>query len=379
MDFQLTESQQMLQDSAQRFMRQQHGFEQRRALLKEGNGLHPSLWQTFAEMGWLALPYPEDQGGLDGSYRDLVQLMSCFGEGLTVEPYSANVLLAGQLISALGSEAQQAALLGPMLAGELQLAFAHDEPGRRFALDARTLVATREGDGHVDGYVLNGDKAVVLNGDKAGQLVVSARLGESTLLFVVPADVSGLSRRNYPTVDGGSAADLHFDGVTLPASALLGADTDQCDAIEVALDKALLGLCAEAVGIMAALVSDTVEYCKTRKQFGTPISAFQVLQHRMVDMFMRTEQSRALLEMAAIQADSAAPAEARQALSSLKAWLGSAARYVGQQAVQLHGGMGVTEELRVGHYFKRLTLIQELLGNEDWHLRRLDRLMGEAA
>ncbi|MBZ2187881.1 acyl-CoA dehydrogenase family protein [Alcanivorax sp. JB21] len=375
MDFQLTESQQMLQDSAQRFMRQQHGFEQRRALLKEGAGLHAALWQTFAEMGWLALPYPEDQGGLDGSHRDLVQLMSCFGEGLTVEPYSANVLLAGQLISALGSPEQQAALLSPMLTGDMQLAFAHDEPGRRFALDARLLTAARDG----DQYRLSGDKAVVLNGDKAQQLVVSARLGEATLLFVVPADAKGLSRRDYPTVDGGSAADLHFDGVTLPASALLGDEQDQSAAIEVALDKALLGLCAEAVGIMAALVSDTVEYCKTRKQFGTPISTFQVLQHRMVDMFMRTEQSRALLEMAAIQADNAAPAEAREALSSLKAWLGSAARYVGQQAVQLHGGMGVTEELRVGHYFKRLTLIQELLGNEDWHLRRLDRLMTEAA
>ena len=375
MDFQLTESQQMLQDSAQRFMRQQHGFEQRRALLKEGSGLHPSLWQTFAEMGWLALPYPEDQGGLDGSHRDLVQLMSCFGEGLTVEPYSANVLLAGQLVSALGDEAQHAALLAPMLSGEMQLAFAHDEPGRCFALDARSLVVVREG----DDYVLSGDKAVVLNGDRAQQLVVSARLGEATLLFVVPADASGVSRRNYPTVDGGSAADLHFDRVTLPASALLGNETDQRTAIEAALDKALLGLCAEAVGIMAALIGDTVEYCKTRKQFGTPISSFQVLQHRMVDMFMRTEQSRALLDMAAIQADSATPTEARQALSSLKAWLGSAARYVGQQAVQLHGGMGVTEELRVGHYFKRLTLIQQLLGNEDWHLRRLDRLASDAA
>lgn len=373
MDFQLSEFQQMLRDSAQRFVRQQHAFEQRRALLKEGAGLHPALWQQFAELGWLALPFAEDQGGLGGQHRDLVQIMEAFGEGLVVEPYVANVLLAGTLIARCGAPEQIGDLLEPMMGGTMQLAFAHDEAGRRFASDARGVVATEDG----DSVVLSGSKSRVLNGDQAQQLVVSARLGDDTALFVVPAGADGVQRRAWPVVDGASAAEIDFDQVRIPASARLGSG-DACDHISAAQDMALLGLCAEAVGMLQALVRDTVEYTRTRKQFGVPISSFQVLQHRMVDMFMRAEQASALLDMAAIQMDAGDGAAGQAALSTLKAWLGSAGRLVGQQAVQLHGGMGVTEELRVGHYFKRLTLIEQLLGNEDWHLRRLDRLSSAA-
>ncbi|WP_111656599.1 acyl-CoA dehydrogenase family protein [Isoalcanivorax indicus] len=373
MDFQLSEFQQMLRDSAQRFVRQQHAFEQRRALLKESAGLHPALWQQFAELGWLALPFPEDKGGLGGQHRDLVQIMEAFGEGLVIEPYVANVLLAGTLIARCGSSAQVSELLEPMVAGALQLAFAHDEAGRRFSNDVQAVTATQDG----DEVILQGSKSRVLNGDQAEQLVVSARLGDDVALFVVPANHQGVQRQAWAAVDGASGAEIHFDTVRIPAAARLGSADARAD-ISAAQDLALLGLCAEAVGMLQALVRDTVEYTRTRKQFGVPISSFQVLQHRMVDMFMRAEQASALLDMAAIQMDAADATAGQTALSTLKVWLGSAGRLVGQQAVQLHGGMGVTEELRVGHYFKRLTLIEQLLGNEDWHLRRLDRLSSAA-
>lgn len=374
MDFQLTESQQMLRDSAQRFIRQQHGFEQRRALLAESAGLHPGVWQQFAELGWLALPFAEAQGGLDGSARDLIQVMEAFGEGLVVEPYQANVLLAGTLLAHCGTPEQINGPLEMMLGGALQLAFAHDEPGRRFGSPPRDVIARRDGDViRLDGY-----KSRVLNGDQADLIIVSAVYQGETALFAVPADAEGLTRTPWPAVDGSSAAEIHFQHVRLPDDARLNGG-DASDAIEAAQDMALLGLCAEAVGMLQALVKDTVEYSQTRKQFGVPIGSFQVLQHRMADMFMRTEQAAALLDMAAIQMDTGTPTEARAALSALKAWLGDAGRLAAQQAVQLHGGMGVTEELRVGHYFKRLTLIEQLLGNTDWHLRRLDQLTGGQA
>lgn len=372
MDFSLNEDQQMLQDSILRFIQDAHDFETRRKWLKQNPGLTPQLWQQFADLGWLALPFPESAGGYGGGARDLCVLMEAFGRGLVVQPYVANVLLAGHCLLR-GNEQQQQTHLEPMIAGTQQLALAHQEPGVRHS-PSYVAVAAEKND---KGYVLDGQKSIVLNGDQAQWLLVSARTtgqhtdAEGISLFLVPADANGVTRQCYPTADGMSAADIRLDHVQVAAEALIGNEHQALPIIEQAMDKATLAICAEAVGCMDNLVKQTVEYCNTRQQFGVPIGKFQVLQHRMVDMFIYTEQARAMTDLAAMQADGDDINEAQASLSALKAFIGQASRYTAQQAVQLHGGMGITDELAVGHYFKRLTAIGLLFGDSHWHKRRL--------
>lgn len=372
MDFSYTEEQNLLRDSVRKWVQDTYVFERRRRQLKEHGGFDPANWAQMAELGWLALPFAEEDGGLGGSLLDVTLLTESFGQGLVVEPYLANVMLAGNIIRRAGSPAQRAALLPGLIDGSRQFALAHTEPGSRAALQAVQTRAARDG----NGWRLTGEKAVVLNGDVADTFVVVARTGggerdaDGISLFVVDGRAEGLSRHPFRTFDGFRAAELALSDVHVADDALLGEVGCGLAVLETVVDEATVALCAEAIGIMETLYKGTVEYTRTRKQFGVPIGSFQVLQHRMVDMFIQHEQARSLLLMAAIRLAEDDPVVARRAVSALKAYCGKAGRYVGQQSVQLHGGMGMTDEFMVGHAFKRLTAIDLMFGNEDFHLRR---------
>jgi alkylation response protein AidB-like acyl-CoA dehydrogenase len=322
----------------------------------------------LTELGMTALPVPEAQGGFDGSAVDMMVVMHELGRGLVIEPYFATVLGVQFLKLAGGRET----LLEEVAAGKLKLACALGEKQARY--DLFDIAATAQaGDG---AYVLNGAKAVVLHGAQADQLIVSVRTGGGRRdtggisLFVVPADAEGVSRREYRTLDGQRAADITLTNVKVPASALLGKEGEGWNILDAAADYGATLLCAEAVGSMEALNAATLEYLKTRQQFGVPIGKFQALQHRMADMFMQMEQARSMATLAAVKVASADPEERRRTVSAAKARIGQAAKYVGQQAVQLHGGMGVTDELPAAHHFKRLTMIELTLGDSDYHLAR---------
>jgi pimeloyl-CoA dehydrogenase small subunit len=366
MDFNYTEEQLALQDTLRRFIAKDYGFEHRRAMSRSADGFDRAAWKTYADFGILALPFPEDVGGLDGNAVDTMLVMEMLGRGLALEPYLSTVVLCGGLLRDAGSAAQKAALLPQLAAGELMLALAHFEPGSRYALDQVATTATAN---HA-GWTLDGSKAVVLAAPSADRLIVSARDGVGLSLFLVDAKASGVRLRSYPTQDGARAADITFSAVQVGPEALLGPAGGALALIERAVDQANAALCAEAVGIMAALNEVTLEYLKTRKQFGVPIGKFQALQHRMADMVIATEQARSMAILAAVRADDTDADERRRAIAAAKAYVLQSARLVGQQAVQLHGGMGVTDELNVGHYFKRLTMIGLTFGDVDYHLGR---------
>jgi alkylation response protein AidB-like acyl-CoA dehydrogenase len=372
MDFSFTQEQALLADSVEKFVQNDYSFEARRAITATDAGFSADNWRTFAELGWLGVPFPEADGGFGGSAVDTMILMEQFGKGLVVEPYLASIVLAGGALKLAGSAAQKEALLGSLIDGSIQAALAFVEPQGRFNLADLTTAAEAEG----DGYRLNGFKSVVLNGPAADFFVVTARTSggqrdqQGVSLFIVPADAEGVSRRDYPTVDAFRASEVTFDNVRLEADALLGPQDQAYPVIEQVIDEGILAVGSEAVGCMEVLYKATVEYCKTREQFGQPIGKFQVLQHRMVDMFMEHEQSKSLMYMAAMRLDEGYDDEAKKAVSAFKVQVGKSGRFVAQGAVQLHGGMGMTDELNVGHYFKRLTTIDTLFGNVDFHLKR---------
>ena len=366
MNFEYTEEQIALQDTLRRFFSRDYGFEHRRTVAASADGFDRSAWKTHAELGLLALPFPSDQGGLDGSAIDVQLVMELLGRGLALEPYLATVVLCGSLIRDSATATQREAVLPAIAGGEALLALAHYEPGQRYDSDRIATTATRAG----TGWRLDGAKAVVLGAPSADRFIVSAVAAEGLSLFLVDAGAPGLAVRGYPTQDGARAGDLQLAGVEVAADALVGKAGDGLEAVERALDHANAALCAEAVGIMGALNEITLEYLKTRKQFGVPIGKFQALQHRMADMVIATEQARSMATLAAVRADSKDPAERRRAVSAAKAYVLQSARLVGQQAVQLHGGMGVTDELIVSHYFKRLTMIGLTFGDMDFHLGR---------
>jgi pimeloyl-CoA dehydrogenase small subunit len=376
MDFSFSEEQTLLSDSVERFIQNDYAFEDRQKLLRTEAGFSTDNWKTFAELGWLGVPFAEEDGGFGGSAVDTMILMEQFGRGLVVEPYLASVILAGGALKIAGSRAQKADLLAGLIDGSKQAALAFAEPQGRFNLADLTTTASAE----EKGYRLNGYKCVVLNGPAAGFFVVSARTsGEQrdrggVTLFIVPADAKGVSRRDYPTVDGFRASEVTFEDVLLDADAVLGEVNEGYPVIEQVIDEGILAIGSEAVGCMEVLYKATVEYCKTREQFGQPIGKFQVLQHRMVDMFMEHEQSKSLMYMAAMRMDEGYDDEAKKAVSAFKVQVGKSGRFVAQGAVQLHGGMGMTDELNVGHYFKRLTMIDTLFGNVDFHLKRFGAL-----
>ena len=366
MDFNYTEEQLALQDTLRRFVARDYSFEHRRALTKSADGFDRNAWKTFADFGILALPFDEDFGGLNGNAVDTMLVMEMLGRGLALEPYVSTVVLCGGLIRDAGNTAQKEALLPAIATGELMLALAHHEAGGRYALDHVATTATPSG----NGWQLDGAKAVVLGAPSADQLIVSARDDKVLSLFLVNAGTPGVSMRAYPTQDGARAADVKLSAVSVDADALLGPAGGALPIIERAIDYANAALCAEAVGIMSALNEVTLEYLKTRKQFGVPIGKFQALQHRMADIVIATEQARSMATLAAVRVDSADAAERSRSVAAAKAYVTQSARLVGQQAVQLHGGMGVVDELNVSHYFKRLTMIGVTFGDADYHLGR---------
>ena len=372
MDFALNEEQLMLEDSVEKFIANDYDFDTRQKYAGSDQGFSQEVWNQFAELGWTAVPFSEEDGGFGYGPIEIMLLMRQFGRGLTVEPYLANTILAGGALRRAASAAQKEQWLLPIIAGESQAALAHIEPQSRYDLAAVATTATEDG----DSYVLSGSKGVVLNGGNADVLIVSARVaGEPTdaegiSLFAVPADSDGVSRTAYPTVDGHQAAELALADVRVPAGNLLGESGAAYTALEAVMDDATLAICAEAVGIMQIMTEKTIEYSKSRVQFGVPIGSFQALQHRMVDMLTACEQSYSLLLWATMMA-AEGDADARRAISSIKYQVGTAGKKVGQEAVQIHGGMGVTWELDIAHYFKRLTAIGQMFGNADFHLDRL--------
>ena len=376
MDFSFSEEQALLKDSVEKFVLNDYTFAARQKVVRTEQGFSASTWKTFAELGWLSVPFPESVGGFGGKSVDMMLLLEQFGRGLVVEPFVATVVLAGGAIRLGGTTEQQNAWLPGIIDGSRQGALAYAEPQGRFNL--ADLVTTAKAD--ANGYVLNGYKAVVLNGPAADFLVVSARTSggqrdrDGVSLFIVDAKAAGVSRRDYPTVDAFRASEITLTNVRVGKDALLGAEGKGYALLEQVIDEGILAIGSEAVGCMEVLYKDTVEYTKTREQFGQPIGKFQVLQHRMVDMFMEHEQSKSLMYMAAMKMDEGYGDAARKAVSAFKVQVGNSGRFVGQNAVQLHGGMGMTDELSIGHYFKRVTIIDTLFGNVDYHLKRFGSL-----
>ena len=378
MDFNFSEEQTMIRDSLARLIREQYDFDTRRSVVNSEAGWRPEMWAQFAELGLLMAPFSEEDGGLGGGPVDAMVVMEEFGKGLVVEPFVPSVVCAGGALKHAGSEAQKQEYLAGIMSGEKVFAFAYAEPRGRYDLSDLETTATKSG----DGYTLNGHKAVVIGAPWASHLLVSARTSGGRRdeggisLFIVDKSASGVVTRDYPTVDGRRASEVHFENVSVPADAVVGEVDGALPLIERVADEATAALCAEACGTMGVAHKMTVEYSQQRKQFGTPIGKFQVLQHRMVDMFMEHEQSISMTYMATLKLDEPA-AERKKAVSAAKVRIGQAGRFVGQEAIQIHGGMGMTEELAVGHYFKRMTMIDHEFGNVDHHLKRYTALSAE--
>lgn len=368
MDFTFTEEQQMLLDTTRRFVAKDYGFEARRQIKeKSPEGFSRDVWQGLADIGLLSLNVPEADGGLGGSAIDTMLAMNAVGEGLLLEPYLASAVLATKAIALMGNDAQRADLLPALAAGEKIAAFAHDEPASRFDRMAIETRAWPTG----DGYILTGHKNVVAHGASADVLLVTARVAKAgeagpMAVFIVPRDAAGMRKTAYKTVDGVPASEVWLNQVFVPASALLGSDVE--NKVAEVLDFGIAAVCAEAVGALDKILAATIEYSRNRKQFGQPIGKFQALQHRMAEMFLYNEQARSMSYLAAVRCTESDPAVRSRALSAAKVVIGQACRFVGQQAVQLHGGMGVTDELDVSHYFKRLMAIELQFGSTDQHL-----------
>ena len=373
MDFSYSDEQQMLQDSVQKFVASQYDFDTRRKIINTESGFSAEYWSLFAELGWLTVPFKEEDGGFGGSAVDLMVVMEEFGKGMVVEPFLATAVISGGLISELGSAAQKEALLSAVMDGSLHLATAFAEPDSRYNLASVATTAKKDG----GSYLINGEKVLVLNGPGADKLLVVARTAgarsdrDGISVFILDVALPGVGRLGYTAVDGHRAAEVSLKNVKVSADALLGAEGKALPALERVIDRAALAVSAEAVGAMDCLLKKTVEYAKTRKQFGVAIGTFQALQHRMSEMFIECELARSIVIMAAMKLDTSAPdAEKAKAVAAAKARVGRAMRKVGQEAVQLHGGIACTDELDVGHYFKRVTTIENLFGNTDYQLAR---------
>jgi alkylation response protein AidB-like acyl-CoA dehydrogenase len=380
MDFSLSDEQAMLADSIRRFIDTDYLFETRQKIAAGERGFSDEMWRTFADLGWTAVPFAEADGGLDGGPVELMLMMEQFGRGLVVEPFLANIVLAGGVLKRVASAGQKERWLAPLIAGELQAALAFAEPQGRYDIENVSTTAERV----ADGYVLNGRKAFVLNGGAADLLIIPARVSTDAAqrgdagpigLFAVPAETDGLEIRSYPTADALQAAEVRLQAVSVPADHALGDTGGGFDAFRAAVDDATLAVCAEAVGIMQCMHDKTVDYSKNRVQFGVPIGTFQALQHRMVDTMIACEQTRSLLYWC-VMLNAAGSPGARDAIGALKYQVGTAGTQVAREAVQLHGGMGVTWELDIAHYFKRLTAIDLSFGNADYHLDRFAGVAG---
>lgn len=372
MEIALTEEQALLKDSADRFIANEYGFDARQKLAASDDGFSRKHWASFAELGWLAMPLPEAHGGLGGGGVETAVLMEAFGRGLVLEPYLATVVLGAGLVADAGNAGQKDDILPAVAEGRMLLALAHGERQARYDLFDVAAVAEKKG----GGYHLSGDKAVVWHGGAADRLIVSARTAgkprdaEGITLFLVDPKAKGVAVRAYPTNDGQRAAEIRLDGVAVDADDVLGPVGGALPLLESAFDRALIAASAEAVGAMEALVAQTQEYLKTRKQFGVPLSKFQVLQHRLVEMYNEHQTARALVYRAAAALNGSDARTRAPAAAAARAYCAKAAKFVAEGAVQLHGGMGMTWELPVGHYFKRIAMIDALLGGAEHHRER---------
>jgi pimeloyl-CoA dehydrogenase small subunit len=373
MDFDLSEEQRLLRDSVDRLLADRYTFDKRKGYLAEPEGWSRALWSQYAELGLLGLPFPERHDGFGGGGVEVMLVMEAFGRALALEPYLATVVLAGTALRLAGTEAQQAALMPQIAAGGKRLAFAHSERQARYDLPDVLTTAARKG----GGWVLDGAKSVVLHGDSAEALIVSARTDgarndtDGITLFLVDGGSTGLARRGFALRDGTRAAEIVLSGVEVAADAVLGEVGAAYPVIERVVEGGIAATAAEAVGAMQAMHEMTLEYLKTRQQFGQPIGRNQALQHRATEMFVALEQGRSMAMLAAMTVDEPDAAERARNIAMVKAGLGQAARFVSQNAVQLHGGIGMTEEYAVGHYFRRVMVIEHTFGDTAHHLSRL--------
>ncbi len=378
MDFALNDDQRMLADMVARLVANDYGFEQRLRYARAREGWSRAMWAKCAQLGLLALPFGAEHGGIDGGSVELMLVMQALGKALVLEPYLSTVVIAGAALRAGATPGQRAQWIPRIAAGDTIITLAHAEPQSRYNLADVACTARRDG----DTYVLDGRKVLVAHGDSADQLLVSARVhGKRTDrdgigLWLVDARSPGVSRRSYRTMDGVRAADIGLDGVRVSAEHAIGEPGSAIDVLEGVANLAIVALAAEAVGAMSACLDMTVEYLKVRQQFGGPIGRFQALQHRAADMLIAVEQARSMAMLAALMVDEPDDNERRKAMSAVKVQIGTSARFVGQQAIQLHGGIGVTEEYAVGHYFRRLTMIETMFGDRDHHLAQFARSGG---
>ena len=378
MDFDLTEEQRLLKESLDRLLADRYAFEQRKSYGQSPEGWSRELWAQYAELGLLGLPFAEEHGGSAGGPVETMIAMEAFGRALVLEPFLATVVLGGGFLRHGGSTEQCAALVPKIIDGSLTFAFAQTERHSRYDLFDISTMAVRDG----AGWVLDGEKGVVLHGDTADKLIVTARIDGGRRdrngigVFIVDGNAAGVSRRGYPTQDGLRAAEVALAGVRVGPEGVLGEPGAALPLVERVVDEAVAALCAEAVGAMAVMHELTVDYLKTRRQFGREIGSFQILQHRAVDMLIALEQARSMAMFATMMSAEENAAERRNASAAAKVQIGRSGRLIGQQAIQLHGGIGMTMEYKVGHYFKRTTMIDTMFGDADHHLRELARRGG---
>jgi pimeloyl-CoA dehydrogenase small subunit len=378
MDFDLSEEQRLLKESVDGLLNSSYDFDSRKKYGAEKGGWSKSMWNKLAEQGLLGLPFSEDDGGFGAGAVETMIVMEALGKALLLEPYLATVVLGGGFLRRGGSAEQKAATIPGIIDGSKTFAFAQLEKNSRYDLNDVATSAKKKG----DAYVIDGEKFVVLNGETADTLVVTARTqggqrdASGIGVFLVPGTAKGVSKKGYPTQDGLHAADITFTGVEVGADAAIGDPENGLALIEQVVDDARIAMCAEAVGAMDESLKSTVEYLKTRTQFGVPIGSFQVLQHRAADMFVAVEQARSMSMFATMAADFEDAKERANAVAAAKVQIGKSAKFVGQQAIQLHGGIGMTMETKIGHYFKRLTMIENTFGDTDYHLRRVSEQGG---
>lgn len=375
MDFTYSETQDMVRDTLSRFLADTYDFDKRSKMIASNTGRDPAIWQALAqELGMLGAPFAEEHGGLGGGALENAIVMEELGKVMAIEPYLQTVVLGGGALKAVGG-AQADTIIPEIIMGNTIIAFAYAEPQGRYDLANLRTNAKKDG----AGYILNGHKSVVYAAPWATHLLVTARTGGSVRerdgisLFLIDANLPGIVRRDYPTVDGFRASEIYFENAAIPGDALLGDEGAGLPIIERIVDEATVAVCAEACGVTQKLHQGTLEYTQQRQQFGQPISRFQVLQHRMVDMFMEVEQAKSMTIMGCLKLD--LPHEHRMAaVSSCKAKVSKACKFVGQNAIQTHGGIGITQELAIGHYFKRATMIENQFGGADFHYDRFEQL-----
>ena len=378
MDFDLSEEQRLLKESVDGLLTDAYEFEQRKKYMKEKGGWSKAIWGKLAEQGLLGLPFAEEDGGFGAGAVETMIVMEALGKALVLEPYLATVVIGGGFLRHGASPAQKAAHIPGIIDGSTTFAFAQLEKNSRYDLADVTTSAKKKG----QGWVIDGEKFVVVNGENADTLVVTARTkgGQRDRtgvgIFLVPANAQGVAKKGYPTQDGLHAADITFTGVEVGADAVIGDPENALALVERVVDEARTAMCAEAVGLMDESLKTTVEYLKTRKQFGVAIGSFQSLQHRAADMFVAVEQARSMSMFATMASDFDDATERSKAVAAAKVQIGKSGKFVGQQSIQLHGGIGMTQEAKIGHYFKRLSMIENTFGDTDFHLRRVTEAGG---